>query len=80
VEAALVMKLTWQPWPRPQGYWLRVQMKHDTGAITPTGLREEHLIPVQQWSEKFHCGRRMSFDLWQFDTEEERSMFLLRWS
>jgi len=74
------MKLVWESWPRPQGYWLRVQLAHEHGAVTPTGLREHMLMPAQEWCQEHNCGRRMSFDLWQFDTEEEMMTFLLRWS
>ena len=75
-----MIKLTWQRWPKPIGIWLRVQAHHPNGAITPTGLREEHLIPVQKWCEQNDCGRRMSFDLWQFNDEQQVTAFLLRWS
>lgn len=74
------MKLSWENWPKPEGFWLRVQAHHENGAITPTGLRESHLDPIQKWSEENKCGRRMSFDLWQFRTKEEVTLFLLRWS
>ena len=55
------------------------QAVHDHGAITPTGLREEHLIPVQQWCEESRCGRRMAFDQFYFKNEGEVTAFLLRW-
>lgn len=74
------MKLIWQPWPRADaGHWFRVQCHHDNGAITPTGLREADLIPVQEWCEQNKCGTRMSFDLWRFNTEAEITTFLLKW-
>ena len=74
-------KLHWSPWPRPErGYWLRVEMLYEHGALTATGLREDMLIPIQKWSEENNCGRRMSFDLWQFRNEKEVTMFLLKWN
>jgi hypothetical protein len=74
------MKLDWERWSKPEGIWLRVQAHHEHGAITPTGLHEAMLYPVQEWSDQNKCGRRMSFDLWQFKNEKEVSMFLLKWS
>jgi hypothetical protein len=53
---------------------------HDHGAITPTGLREEHLDPVQEWCEENKCGRRVAFHMFHFNTEKEVTAFLLRWS
>ena len=75
-----MIKLVWERWPKPSGIWLRVQCGHDNGAITPTGLREEMLIPVQEWTVQHNCGQRMSFDLWRFDTELQVTAFLLRWT
>jgi hypothetical protein len=53
---------------------------HDHGAITMTGLREEHFVPVQQWCQQTECGVRMAFNIFHFDTEEEVTAFLLKWS
>jgi hypothetical protein len=49
------------------------------GAITPTGLREEDLLPVQEWCEKSKCGVRMSFDTFKFKDRKEITAFLLVW-
>ncbi len=52
--------------------------------VAPRGfesfLREEDLIPVQQWCEDNNCGRRVSFDTFRFKKREDITMFLLRWS
>ena len=73
------MKLIWEPYDKPKGIWLRVQLAYEHGAVTPTGLREEMLIPVQEWSDEHDCGQRMSFDLWRFRNQKEVTAFLLRW-
>jgi hypothetical protein len=35
---------------------------------------------IQVWCEQNDCGRRIAFDLVKFRTEEEITVFLLRWS
>lgn len=73
------MKLVWE-----QGSFnknlLYAMMQHDNGAVSPTGLREDHLLPVQEWCEQTRCGKRIAFDMFTFKTEEEMTTFLLRWS
>jgi len=48
--------------------------------VTPTGLRSEHLDPVQDWCVQNRCGVRTSFDMFKFRNEKELAMFLLRWA
>lgn len=45
-----------------------------------TFLREEDLIPVQQWCEETGCGRRMSFDTFRFKRREDITLFLMKWA
>jgi hypothetical protein len=58
---------------------LYANLEYTHGAITPTGLREEDLIPVQEWCEKSKCGVRMSFDMFKFKDQKEITAFLLVW-
>lgn len=44
------------------------------------GLNERDMDPVHQWSKENDCGIRTSFDTWQFRTDEEMTVFLLRWA
>ena len=44
-----------------------------------TGLSEHDVDPIQAWCEKHHCGRRISFDMFQFKNKAQMTMFLLRW-
>ena len=58
---------------------LRANIVYDHGAITPTGLREEDLDPVQEWCQKSKCGVRISFDMFRFKDRKEITAFLLAW-
>lgn len=69
-------KIVWEQW---KPLVLIAYMKYDHGAVTPTGLSEEHLVPVQEWSEANNCGRRISFDMWKFRNKKEITAFLLKW-
>jgi hypothetical protein len=44
------------------------------------GLRDSDMTAVQEWSDEFNCGKRMSFDVWKFKNRKSITMFLLRWS
>ncbi len=44
------------------------------------GVREEDMIPIQKWCEENNCGRRTSFDTFQFKNKKQMTMFLLRWA
>ena len=72
------MKLAWEKFDTSPMV-LYARLAYDHGAITPTGLREEHLLPVQAWCEQNRCGIRTSFDMFRFRNEKEMSIFLLRW-
>ena len=58
---------------------LQALMHYDHDAVTPTGLREEHLIPVQDWCVEHNCGVRTSFDMFKFRNKKEVTAFLLKW-
>ena len=44
------------------------------------GLREDDMDPVQAWCEQSNCGKRISFNIWQFKSRKHMTMFLIRWS
>ena len=44
------------------------------------GLTEADMDPVQAWCHEHDCGRRMSFDTFEFRDQQEITLFLLRWS
>lgn len=41
---------------------------------------EQQLQTISQWCEDNHCGRRMAYEMWQFQNQQQLTMFLLRWS
>jgi len=43
------------------------------------GLNEKDMDPIQKWCEEHRCGRRISFDTFQFKNKAQMTMFLLRW-
>lgn len=43
------------------------------------GINERDMEPIQAWCQENHCGRRTSFDTFQFRNKKEMTMFLLRW-
>ena len=45
----------------------------------PTGMSEEDMVPIQEWCEQNNCGKRTSFDTFQFKNKAQMTMFLLRW-
>jgi len=57
------LKATWNPGPRGFEY----------------GIREEDMVPIQEWCEKNNCGVRTSFDTWKFKKPEDMTFFLLKW-
>lgn len=44
------------------------------------GLTENDFVEIQQWCDENYCGRRVSFDTFQFRNKKEMTIFLLRWS
>lgn len=72
------IRFVWKELPnKPLVLYANLEYTH--GTITPTGLREEDLIPVQEWCEKSKCGVRISFDMFRFTSEKEITAFLLVW-
>lgn len=44
------------------------------------GLTETEMNAVHVWCQEHNCGRRTSFDTFQFKNKKEMTMFLLKWS
>jgi hypothetical protein len=43
------------------------------------GINEYDMDPIQKWCEDHNCGRRVSFDTFQFKNKKQITMFLLKW-
>jgi hypothetical protein len=70
-------KIKWQHLPG-------LKLQAYTDDVAPRGfergLNESDMDPIQSWSDKTKCGRRISFNIWQFKSKKYITMFLLRWS
>jgi hypothetical protein len=72
------MKIVWER-DTNKPLILYARIAYDYGPVTQTGLRDHDLDPIQLWCAKNSCGRRTSFEQFQFRNEAEISMFLLKW-
>jgi hypothetical protein len=43
------------------------------------GLTETEMDAVHEWCQEHNCGKRTSFDTFQFRSKKEMTMFLLKW-
>jgi hypothetical protein len=66
-------------WQRLPGLKLQAYVSDIEPRGFERGLRETDMDPVQEWTDKCNCGRRLSFNVWQFKNEKQITMFLLRW-
>jgi hypothetical protein len=52
----------------------------DSPPFPDSTLTEQEAVLIQEWVEyNAPSGRRMSFDMWQFDDPEDQTAFILRW-
>ena len=67
-------------WQRLPGLKLQAYADDISSRGFGRGLNESDMDSVQAWTEECHCGTRMSFNVWQFASEKQITMFLIRWS
>jgi len=72
---------------KPKIKWQRLpglKLQAYTDDVAPRGfergLSEMDMDPIQEWSTECRCGTRMSFNVWQFESEKQITMFLIGWS
>jgi len=70
-------KIKWQELP---GLKLQAYVDDIQPRGFERGLREDDMDPVQAWCEQSNCGKRISFNIWQFKSRKHMTMFLIRWS
>ena len=56
---------------------IRLRVDYDWDPVVNT---DPYLNEIQEWTEQTKCGRRMAYDLWEFDNEEQVTAFMLKWS
>jgi hypothetical protein len=66
-------------WQRLPGFKLQAYTDDVAPRGFERGLNESDMDPIQVWCEQCHCGTRMSFNVWQFKSEKQITMFLIRW-
>ena len=73
------LKLSWSPVPNrtPPGRWLKFHVPDEYLSVHDL---EAHIEAMVKWSEANNCGRRMAYNMWQFKTKAEMTVFLLKWS
>ena len=67
-------------WQRLPGLKLQAYVDEIQPRGFERGLREDDMDPVQAWCEQSNCGKRISFNIWQFKSRKHMTMFLIRWS
>lgn len=43
-------------------------------------IDKDILEEIQAWCQDNNCGKRMSYDMFMFRNQKEKTMFLLKWS
>jgi hypothetical protein len=43
-------------------------------------ITEEDGVMIAEWCKEHNCGRRTSFNMFEFRNKNELSMFMLKWS
>lgn len=67
-------------WQRLPGLKLQAYVDEIGARGFERGLREHDMDPIQAWSDECNCGKRMSFNIWQFKSEKQITMFLIKWA
>ena len=68
-------------WPRKPRWQQRIVKGHywldcPNAGTVPVSTFEE----INEWAQEHKCGVRKAYGTWEFKSEAEITMFLLRWS
>lgn len=82
VSAMGTATVKWKTLSKQPGFWLRAVDSEIPGPGPGILWALEHFDyeVISEWCRENNCGKRMSYDQFQFDTEDEMTWFLLRWS
>jgi len=81
-----VLKKFYEMQPSPKIIWHQLPGRKLKATWTPAprgfemGLKESDMDPIQKWCQDSKCGKRISFDMFQFASDKQITMFLLRWA
>lgn len=70
-------KIKWEQLP---GLKLRAYTDDVAPRGFERGINESDMVPIQAWAEECNCGKRTEFNVWQFKSKKQITMFMLRWS
>lgn len=76
ISGDICKEVYWVESPKKNSLVARKRMRPSGWEV---GLNEQDMIPVHQWCKEHNCGRRTSFDTFQFRNKKEMTMFLLKW-
>jgi len=79
--ATIDKKITWVSASRRFSLSARtlVETRDGEHRYYPTGMNEEDMVQIQEWCVQNNCGKRTSFDTFQFKNKAQMTIFLLRW-
>jgi hypothetical protein len=75
--------IQWMRTREDDGFWIKVNQQWMISVVfkdVAAPNLDNQLDEIGRWCQKAKCGRRMAYDMFQFKSEAEITMFLLRWS
>jgi hypothetical protein len=62
------------------GIFARIRLEDNVAGGFLLGFTERDALIINEWCKEHKAGNRTAFNEWQFHTEEELTMFVLRWN
>lgn len=76
----MVMKISWREHETKKLHLVAHVPENDDHVDYVVFFTEDDLRPIWEWCAINNCGKRVSFDMFQFKNKKQITMFLLRWS